>query len=293
MFHKFLEKVHSYDFNDGSGAISVIPISQAHLEIKTVSSKFIAVPPKPSKYKYYQEAFNQTHFDARFYDNYSATIHPKSLPLSYTNSHLVDLMRSFSKFTKQFNIQEWWIAHGTLLAWFWNQKIFPFDTDIDIQVTLWGLNQLWGLNGTVFENKFLLDVNPNSHIRGLTNRQPYDLNVIDARFIDMDTGNFIDITAITSIMSQGGRRRKDAYLSCKSPHYYRYDELFPLTKTFLEGDIEVNRPNQPLVYIMFEYGEVCLFNRFYKNYTFKENEWILHKCFFFLKSARTIQYHQL
>ena len=28
-----------------------------------------------------------------------------------------------------------WITHGTLLGWWWNQRILPWDSDLDVQLT--------------------------------------------------------------------------------------------------------------------------------------------------------------
>lgn len=156
---------------------------------------------------------------------------------------------------------------------------FPWDTDLDIQTTLFGLKQLWALNGTVFLGKFLLDVNPNSNIRQIPTHIQYTVNVIDARFIDTDTGLFIDVTAITEIMLPRNTKRlgrnADANYGCKSPHYYQYDELFPLKRTLLQG-IPVNRPNLPITYLYFEYHELAMINRIYECYEWieeDEKEW--------------------
>lgn len=220
--------------------------------------------------KHYQEVANVSHLDARFYvpgqQNYTS---------SFTHASLVGLLRAWKEFTHEIKIDEWWISHGTLLSWFWNQGIFPFDTDIDLQTTLYGLKLLWMANGTRFQDdRYLLDVNPHSSKRDFPGNKRYDLNVIDARFIDTHTALFIDITAITKQpRSLPSRRNEVVQYACKSPHWYSYEELFPLRTTMIEGII-VKRPQMPLANMRWEYGEPPLTSRTYKNFEFKENQWI-------------------
>ena len=95
---------------------------------------------------------------------------------------------------------ETWIAHGTLLGWWWNQQILPWDWDLDVQVsgqTLAYLGEFlnytthtYKFDGT--EREYFLDVNPHyvERIRGDGE------NIIDARWIDVRNGLFIDITGI-------------------------------------------------------------------------------------------------
>ncbi|KAJ3253805.1 hypothetical protein HK103_000329 [Boothiomyces macroporosus] len=72
-----------------------------------------------------------------------------------------------------------------------------------------------------------------------------DNNVIDARFIDTRNGHFIDITGVSEY------RR---FLSCKTPRYYNYEQLFPLVRTTFEG-IPTWRPNQYQKVLQREYRD--------------------------------------
>jgi hypothetical protein len=61
---------------------------------------------------------------------------------------------------------------------------------------------------------YLLEINP--HYK---NRDPGDkLNVIDARWIDTETGLFIDITTVRYNMTQPAR---PGMLACKDGHEYK------------------------------------------------------------------------
>ena len=113
---------------------------------------------------------------------------------------------------------ETWIIHGTLLGWWWNGKvcalqsrydvssdsisqIMPWDSDIDVQMTNTSVHLLASYyNMTIHtfyfgedeRRDYMLEVNPKY------TDPSYDdtLNVIDARWIDIETGLFIDITAV-------------------------------------------------------------------------------------------------
>ena len=108
---------------------------------------------------------------------------------------------------------ETWIIHGTLLGWWWNRKvrpdalslplpgikqlqILPWDSDIDVQMTNTTVHFLASYYNMTIHNfkkrNYLLEVNP----KYTDNSYEDYLNVIDARWIDTETGLFIDITAV-------------------------------------------------------------------------------------------------
>lgn len=57
------------------------------------------------------------------------------------------------------------------------------------------------------------------------------LNVIDARWIDMENGMFIDITGLV----EREPVRRPGVWSCKNFHRYRTEEVWPLRETVFEG----------------------------------------------------------
>jgi phosphorylcholine metabolism protein LicD len=132
---------------------------------------------------------------------------------------------------------ETWIAHGTLLGWWWNGRILPWDWDIDTQVSGETLGYLAkNLNQTRHRyvaadtkrpREYLLDVNPMSYerVRG------DGMNIIDARWIDVKTGLFIDITGL----SETEPYVHPGVVSCKNLHHYRMNDLYPMRDTTFEG----------------------------------------------------------
>ncbi|SZF05002.1 unnamed protein product [Blumeria hordei] len=118
----------------------------------------------------------------------------------------------------------------------------PWDWDLDTQVTVTTLNWLAeNLNmsthrhymiddeGNSVGGNFLLDVNPNhiDRLRGSGN------NVIDARWIDVHSGLYIDITGVGEIEDD----LDSDLLGCKDFHRYHIHELYPLRTSIFEGVI--------------------------------------------------------
>jgi hypothetical protein len=141
------------------------------------------------------------------------------------------LMRAWSQFAAQENIL-YWIAHGSLLGWYWDGISMPWDTDNDIQMPVQELDRFARMyNGTlVIEDetegtgRYLIDVSPWYIERERGNGN----NVIDARFIDVRSGIYIDITGLALV-------RDDNQVNCKNNHVYPLSRLSPLRKSLYEG----------------------------------------------------------
>lgn len=163
------------------------------LDVRTKLDKDRSGKGGDPKDKYFHESTFHPHYDGRFA---AAQIGKEErLP------HLTALMQTFLSTMADIGA-ETWIMHGTLLGWWWNQKILPWDSDIDVQVsevTIAFLAKYYNMTEYHFripgvENgrTYLLEVNPHYTIRGVED----NLNVIDARWIDTDTGLFIDISTV-------------------------------------------------------------------------------------------------
>ncbi|SPO03506.1 related to mannosylphosphorylation protein MNN4 [Cephalotrichum gorgonifer] len=184
--------------------------------------------------KYFHEAGGDehlSHYDRRYFQG----------KVSYAEHRTVlrELIRSYvTNFEKMG--AETWIAHGTLLGWWWNGKIMPWDYDLDVQVstaTLRYLGEKWNQtthehtfvnsDGVTVNTTYLLDVNPH-HIdidRG------DGQNIIDARWIDMSNGAFVDITGL----AERDPANHPGVWSCKNYHRYKTTDLYPMRVTEYEG----------------------------------------------------------
>ncbi|KAL7275708.1 mannosyltransferase [Rhizina undulata] len=140
---------------------------------------------KPQTKYFHEPGRSETlsHYDIRYYK--------KIVDYDTRLDSLQHLIRSWLQTTSKEGI-ETWIAHGTLLGWWWNGKLLPWDWDLDVQVSLETLNvmalkynmtrhQYTSEEGSV-KREYLLDVNPNLVERTRGDAQ----NVIDARWIDVE-----------------------------------------------------------------------------------------------------------
>ncbi|KAI9861013.1 MAG: hypothetical protein M1824_002779 [Vezdaea acicularis] len=157
------------------------------------------------------------HYDARYfkrvvsYDERSDTLH-----------HLV---RSYLLWFREKGL-ETWIAHGTLLGWWWNGKVSGATLDYLGKYENRTTHHYKSEDGTV-QRDYLLDVNPHYQLRDRGD----GMNVIDARWIDVRTGLFIDITGLSET-------RPDSLPGvwlCKNYHRYRTRDLFPMRESTYEG----------------------------------------------------------
>ncbi|KAJ5097348.1 hypothetical protein N7456_008069 [Penicillium angulare] len=224
-----------------------------------------------AEYKYFHEPGNDDilgHYDSRFF------VSPVSDDLrAKTLTHMI---RAYLTFFHE-NKLETWIAHGTLLGWWWNGRILPWDWDMDTQVPDTTLAYLADhYNHTVVEyeaplsgeqRQYLLDVNPWSRQRERGQGQ----NIIDARWIDIQTGLYIDITGLSRLKPD---EHPDIW-QCKNFHEYRIGDIFPLRKTTFEG-VEAKVPFEYDSILLDEYSEQALINTTFHNHTWIPElaEWI-------------------
>ncbi len=117
----------------------------------------------------------------------------------------------------------------------------PWDWDLDTQIsaatlewlgkelnmTMHNYTSVGREGGEKVERQYLLDVNPNyvDRVRG------DGMNVIDARWVDIRNGLFIDVTGL----SETNPTMQPGVWSCKNFHRYRTRDIYPLRETVFEG----------------------------------------------------------
>ncbi|KIM98964.1 hypothetical protein OIDMADRAFT_56138 [Oidiodendron maius Zn] len=225
--------------------------------------------------KYFYEAggtLELSHYDVRYY---------QGQPVSYEErtDSLHHLVRAYLTTFRERNI-ETWIAHGTLLGWWWNGRVMPWDWDLDTQVSASTLTWLGeNLNMTVHnytavasdgsesQRQYLLDINPNHVDRQYGN----GLNVIDARWVDVRNGLFIDITGL----SETRPTQQPGVWSCKNFHRYNTRDLYPLRETMFEG-VPALVPYAFDKVLTDEYSQNALKKTFHEGHRWipEEKEWI-------------------
>lgn len=166
-----------------------------------------------------------THYDWRFYKQFR-----KGKDKLDTLHHLV---RTWAAFTQQEGIVSW-IAHGALMGWYWNGLTLPWDNDFDVQMPAMELDRIARkYNNTLIvqdpkegSGRYILDVSP-EYVQRIHGN---GANVIDARFIDVRSGLYLDITGLAF-----NHPKNSKLLGCKSPHYYKLEDISPLHLTTFEG----------------------------------------------------------
>lgn len=177
------------------------------------------------------------------------------------------LLRNWFRFAEEKGIISW-IAHGPLLSWYWDGLMFPYDIDIDIQMPSSELNRLSAnYNMTlVIEDvsegygKYLIDCATFLHHRDVARKD----NHIDARFIDIDTGTYIDITGI-GINNEQPPPEYDGYIRNKQrkqesvelymdrrKHWLNFEKISPLHYSMI-GGVPVYVPNDIMSMLNNEY----------------------------------------
>lgn len=197
------------------------------------------------------------HFDHRWY---------RSKPGYYANQNILwRLAAAWLEYADRHELDTW-LAHGTLLGWYWNKLPLPWDNDIDAQITPASFTKLEAAHDTYFHwrhHRYYIDVNRRWRRRSGAN------NTIDARFIDTTTGMYVDITVLslattvprydlgeltefdlvvdpelrdkleTMISGDNWRYQRDQLqgqlVHCKDNHYYTIDDILPLVPTHFCG----------------------------------------------------------
>ncbi|CAK7568278.1 MAG: mannosyltransferase [Sporothrix epigloea] len=252
----------------GSAAFAAPPGSPATIAKRRLPSK------RPSKSeKYFHEPGsdnNLGHYDARYFKGL--------VPYDEHRPALRHLIRSYLTTFRALNV-ETWLAHGTLLGWWWNGKIMPWDYDLDVQVsdvTLYYLSKHYNrtlhtyryrdeVTGKDLVKEYLLDINPN---HGLPRGN--GANIIDARWIDTSNGMFIDITGL----AEREPKRSPGIWSCKNFHRYRTRELYPMRETEFEG-VPATIPYSFDKILTDEYGTKSLVSTQWEGHTWNHDlkEW--------------------
>lgn len=215
------------------------------------------------------------HYDWRFFNgalNYKKNGWSKAELIIRTNTILDRLLRNWNRFAEEKGIITW-IMHGPLLSWYWDGLMFPFDVDIDIQMPMLELARLSkDYNQTlVLEDpsegygKFLIDIGTYIHNRGISKKS----NHIDARFVDVDSGIYIDITGLSKSdantpeeynnnelvnIDKGIKDENVEIYNDRRKHFYTLEQLSPL-KYSMMGGVPVYVPLTITDRLIFEYSK--------------------------------------
>lgn len=137
--------------------------------------------------------------------------------------------------------------------------MLPWDWDIDTQVNTATLYRMADtFNHTIYrydladdqtQRKYLLDVNPHARRRDRGQGQ----NIIDARWIDMRNGLYIDITGVSEVNPE----TEPGILQCKNFHKYETSDLYPMRESMYEG-VPAKIPYKYHEILIKEYGQSAM-----------------------------------
>ena len=204
------------------------------------------------------------HHDWRFFNGLTINTDKQAIVLHR-------IMKSYLLFCRTHGLITW-IAHGSLLSWYWNGMIFPWDADTDVQMPIRDLHRLardfnqslvienighdmrgYPLNEMDFNGMgtYYIDVGTSITHREYEN----GLNNIDARFIDVQTGLYVDITGL-AVSNEKAPGRYDGLrptnpepetnrinnklsklYNCRNRHFASLSELSPLVKSVVQNEV--------------------------------------------------------
>ncbi|CAB4254646.1 similar to Saccharomyces cerevisiae YKL201C MNN4 Putative positive regulator of mannosylphosphate transferase (Mnn6p), involved in mannosylphosphorylation of N-linked oligosaccharides [Maudiozyma barnettii] len=172
------------------------------------------------------------HRDQRFF--HGALIYEQ---VEYS-AKLNSMIRTFQKFIKANGLISW-LSHGTLYGQLYNGLAFPWDNDFDLQMPLKHLHYMaqYFNQSIIMEDpregngRFLLDVGTSITVR----RHGNGFNNIDARFIDINSGLYIDITALAVTADVIPIRKFDFYDMEKAKDIKLSDEVQNPTKEVIDN----------------------------------------------------------
>ncbi|KAI3327927.1 LicD family-domain-containing protein [Xylariaceae sp. AK1471] len=229
------------------------------------NDKKTASPPHEQT-KYFHEPgwdAESGHYDARYFQG--------KVPYEEHRPALQHLIRSYLTTFRDLGV-ETWLAHGSLLGWWWNGRIMPWDYDLDVQVSTATLQFLGGRYNRSTHEYYYNDVDnpPNTDTDTDTSilsgsgtgsrsgatitkmkkekkkKKTYLLDV-NPHHSDLTKGNGANIIDARWIDTSNGMfiditglrerevERSPGVWSCKNNHRYRTAELWPLRRTQFEN----------------------------------------------------------
>lgn len=245
--------------------LSLLPYAYADADFESVRMRY-DLEDMSGRYgdppgKYWHESVFHPHYDGRFTDH--------TLPYIQQRGNLSVLIQAYLSTMADLGA-ETWLCHGTLLGWWWNRKSLPWDSDVDVQMTVSTVGFLARYyNMTIYDytplderkdgaeiagrsrKRYMLEINPG----WVDGRSADKLNVIDGRWIDVWTGLFIDITAVRVLDGSRGK-----ILASKDRHQEKTRDLFPLRDSLFEG-VPVKVPYNYAKVLADEYGSKALTKR--------------------------------
>lgn len=221
------------------------------LQLRVWQARVLPVRPK-----FFVEKRNNPHIDMYYSSDKTTT--PDEI-----QSELRFLM---SEFTTQCSACKPVIMYGTLIGWYVNKRMLPWDNDIDVVVLEDYVETFVRTFDGMQTDHWIIQVNPNYKNKDTRDKN----NKIDARMISKRNGVFIDVTFLWR------DSRNDQFLFAKDGNRYKVSDILPLRETKFEDNEPVYVPNRVKSVLIQKYPKVDTetWNIAKKNgWVFVNNEW--------------------
>lgn len=149
------------------------------------------------------------------------------------------LIRSWFKYAEHAQIISWF-NYGNLIGWYFNAQNLPWDNDVDVQVSIKDIDKI----GRYHNNTLVVEDPKNGDHVFWIQTNPYYLQqnnaqFIDARYIDIKAGIYIDISALwetkTPLPQNFKPKEGQIAIHCKHYNWFSFSDIFPLRRTIYEG----------------------------------------------------------
>lgn len=247
------------NLKEGLNTGNLLDLDISHLKFLEHANRLVDSSDRYFKYPWiYTDvvAGRSHHTNFPFFKRYISTRERQSV--------IQHMVRAWFKFAEMAGVVSW-VNWGSLLGWTFNGVNMPWDTDVDIQIPIAQLDRLARkYNSTlILENprdgnaKYLLEISP-TYVRHGNGR-----NFIDARFIEVNSGLYIDISALASTGDEPPSDIFDGFsaedklkaipVHCKNWNWHLLQELLPIRHTYFE-DSSVYIPHNVLSILTRKYG---------------------------------------
>lgn len=188
-----------------------------------------------------------TRAHSTFRGSFYASTHPaqydlrfsrQSLPPSKLHEAQSYLMKAYLSTVADLGVVTW-LVHGSLLGWYWNRRILPWSSGLDVQTTIEDMQHLsehysmttyhFTFPGSDIRRDYLLEVKSE-----LPDKSTADAETeTSARWIDMNSGLYIDIKPLRC-REKANAEAKDL-MARRNERFSVHGGIFPLRDTTFEG----------------------------------------------------------
>ena len=166
------------------------------------------------------------------------------IPCANVKDELVRMYRSFLRLCESSGVTPI-LQAGGLIGWSFNERVLPWDGDLDLFIPWEQVPNIVKLNGHRSDD-MMIEINPNYLVREAADDPN---NIIDGRVISMRCGVFIDLNFLHRCPIDAtyvrGKPVQDRFLG---------RNIFPPQRARFEG-LNVWVPARPTEYLIERYGE--------------------------------------